>query len=150
MWPGAAYFETRVLSADPLELICLLYQHAIDAVRDARRYMASGEIAARAHAISKTIAILGELNGSLDHSAGGGISSNLEQLYNYMTIRLTEANLHKKEAPLAEVERLLATLAEAWKETRARQSASTQAAVTLPSTTWQESGDACVGHGWSA
>jgi flagellar secretion chaperone FliS len=150
MGPGEAYLEARVLSAEPLELVCLLYQHAIDAVRDARRHMASGEIALRAQAISKTLGILGELNGSLDHNAGGDISSNLEQLYTYMTIRLTEANLRKEEAPLAEVERLLATLAEAWKETRARQSESIQASANLPSATWQESGEACVGHGWSA
>jgi flagellar protein FliS len=149
MWRGDVYLETRVLSADPLELTCLLYQHAIDATRDARRYTASGEIAARAQAVSKTIGILGELQGSLDHSAGGDISRSLDGLYTYMTIRLTEATLRKEEAPLAEVERLLATLAEAWKEAGTRQSESAQAA-NLPSAAWQESEEAYAGHGWSA
>jgi flagellar protein FliS len=139
-----------VLSADPLELICLLYQHAIEAVRDARAHMASGEIAPRSQAITKAIGILGELNLSLDHGAGGAISSNLEQLYNYMTVRLTEANMRKQEAPLREVEGLLSTLAEAWKETRVRQSESSQPAAKLPAEAWQESEDALVAHTWSA
>ena len=149
MWKQA-YLETRVLSADPLELICLLYQHAIEAVRDARAHMASGEIAPRSQAITKAIGILGELNLSLDHGAGGAISSNLEQLYNYMMVRLAEANMRKQEAPLREVETLLSTLAEAWKETRARQSESSQLAAKLPVEVWQESEDALVAHTWSA
>jgi flagellar protein FliS len=149
MWKQA-YLETRVLSADPLELICLLYQHAIEAVRDARAHMASGEIAPRSQAITKAIGILGELNLSLDHGAGGAISSNLEQLYNYMMVRLTEANIRKQEAPLREVEVLLSTLAEAWKETRVRQSESSQPAAKLPAEAWQESEDALVAHNWSA
>lgn len=149
MW-RQAYLETRVLSADPLELICLLYQHAIEAVRDARVHLASGEIAPRSRAITKAIGILDELNVSLDHAAGGAISSNLEQLYNYMTVRLTEANMRKQEAPLAEVESLLSTLAEAWKETRAGQSGSSQAPAKLPVEPWQESGDALAAHTWSA
>jgi flagellar protein FliS len=149
MWKQA-YLETRVLSADPLELICLLYQHAIEAVRDARVHMASGEIAPRSQAITKAIGILGELSLSLDHGAGGAISSNLEQLYNYMTVRLTEANMRKQDAPLREVEGLLSTLAEAWKETRARQSESSQLAAKLPVEVWQESEDALVAHTWSA
>ena len=149
MWKQA-YLETRVLSADPLELICLLYQHAIEAVRDARAHMASGEIAPRSQAITKAIGILGELNLSLDHGAGGTISGNLEQLYNYMLVRLTEANMRKQEAPLREVEGLLSTLAEAWKETQARQSESSQPAAKLPPEAWQESEDALVAHNWSA
>ena len=149
MW-RQAYLETRVLSADPLELICMLYQHAIEAVRDARVHLASGEIALRSGAIAKAIGILDELNVSLDHAAGGAISSNLEQLYNYMTVRLTEANIRKQEAPLAEVETLLSTLAEAWKETRARQSDSSLPPAKLPVEAWQESGDALAAHTWSA
>jgi flagellar protein FliS len=149
MW-RQAYLETRVLSADPLELICLLYQHATEAVRDARVHLASGEIALRSRAISKAIGILDELNASLNHAAGGAISSNLEQLYSYMTVRLTEANMRKQEAPLAEVESLLSTLAEAWKQTRAQQAESSQPPAQLPVEAWQESGDALAAHTWSA
>lgn len=150
MGRGEAYLEARVLSADPLELVCLLYQRGLETVRDARRYMAARDIAGRAEAISKTLAIIGELNSSLDHNAGGDVSGNLERLYSYMTVRLTEANMRREEAPLVEVERLLTTLAEAWKEVRARTSESAPAPVHMPAAAWQESGEACAVHAWSA
>jgi flagellar secretion chaperone FliS len=113
-----AYLENRVLSADPLELICLVYQHAIDMVHDARGHLADGNIPARSRSISRAIAAISELDLSLDHAAGGEISRNLAELYRYMRQRLTEANLHRQDAPLAEVISLLSTLAEAWDTSR--------------------------------
>ncbi|MGD1070287.1 MAG: flagellar export chaperone FliS [Bryobacteraceae bacterium] len=109
-----AYLETRVLSADPVELIDILYEYAILNVQEARSGLARGDIAARAKAISKTIAILGELDSSLDRELGGAIASNLARLYQYMRGRLTVANLKRADDPLAEVEALLKTLGEAW------------------------------------
>ena len=150
MMVRAAYLEAHVLSADPLELICLLYQHAIDQVRQARRYLANGEIPERCQAISKALAAIGELDSSLDLNAGGAISSNLEQLYCYMTLRLTEANLRRDDKLLAEVESLLETLASGWKETRARQAAISQAPAVAAVEAWQGTGEAGDAHAWSA
>ncbi|SPE36970.1 Flagellar protein FliS [Candidatus Sulfopaludibacter sp. SbA6] len=116
MWQNAqdVYLESRVLSADPTELVCLLYQAATAAVRNARRQLAAGEIAARARSISTACEILIELTGSLDHARGGEISRRLAQLYDYMIRKLIEANFQQRDAPLAEVLGLLSTLAEAW------------------------------------
>jgi len=108
------YLEGCIASADPLELVRMLYQGASGAVRDARRYLAEGEIALRSRSISKACEILIELTASLDHTAGGEISRRLEQLYDYMQRRLLEANIRQADEPLAEVLGLLATLGEAW------------------------------------
>lgn len=144
-----AYLQTHVLSADPMELVCLLYQHAIEAVKDARRHLAAGDIAGRAAAISKTIGILGELKSSLNREAGAAISSNLEQLYEYMMLRLTEANVRRQDKPLAEVESLLSTLGQAWQEARTRPAATGAPAVPA-APVWQESHLEPAAHGWSA
>jgi len=109
-----AYLEGRVLSADPLELIRLLYQGCINAVRDARRMLADGDIAGRSRAITKAFDIIAELMNSLDRERGGEISRRLALLYDYMQRRLTDANLRQADAPLAEVLGLLSTLAGAW------------------------------------
>jgi flagellar protein FliS len=109
-----AYLENRVLSADPTELVRLLYQAGLEAVRDARRHLANGDIVARSRAISKASAVLLELVGSLDLERGGEIAERLGRLYDYMLRRLTEANFQQSDAPLAEVLSLMATLAEAW------------------------------------
>jgi flagellar protein FliS len=113
MW-RRAYLETRVLSADPVELINILYEHATLRVQDARDSLVRGDIAARSKAILRVIAILGELESSLDHTLGGEIAANLARLYRYMREKLTVANLQQTDEPLAEVEALLKTLGEAW------------------------------------
>jgi flagellar protein FliS len=102
------------LSADPVELIGILYEYAVTSVQDARNGLAQGNIADRSKAIAKVIAILGELESSLDHKLGGEIALNLGRLYRYMRERLTSANLRQVDEPLAEVEALLKTLGEAW------------------------------------
>ena len=121
MWRNAhdTYLEERILSAGPVELVHLLYQAAITAVGDARRYMAGGEILARARAISKACDILLELTSSLDRERGGDMSVRFGQLYGYMHRRLVEANFRQSDEPLAEVAGLLAILAEAWEGVRA-------------------------------
>jgi flagellar secretion chaperone FliS len=119
MWRDA-YIESRVTSADPIELVQMLYDHALLRIRDARNHLAAGDIVGRSKAISTTIAILSELESSLDHNAGGSISGNLAALYQYMRTRLTTANLKQEQEPLLEVENLLSTLSEAWGAVRTR------------------------------
>lgn len=148
MWNGAhdAYLENRILSAEPLELVRLLYQAAIAAVREARERLAAGEIAARARAISKACEILIELNAALDHSRGGAISSRLAALYQYMLNRLLDANLQQADAPLAEVLGLLTTLSEAWEQTGTPVEAQ---AVESPWATQKEPAFVSAAHAWS-
>ncbi len=116
MWQNAhdAYLESRVLSAEPLQLVKMLYQAAIGAVKEARRHLANREIAARARAITKACTILAELTTSLDHERGGELSLGLARLYDYMSRRLIEANFKQTDQPLEEVLGLLSTLVEGW------------------------------------
>jgi flagellar protein FliS len=109
------YLETRILSASPLDLVNILYEHAIIEVGEARQHLAAGDVAARSRSISKAIAIIGELQGSLDRDSGGEIAANLARLYHYMRARLTTANCEQSDAPLAEVGHLLESLGEAWR-----------------------------------
>jgi flagellar secretion chaperone FliS len=116
MWRNAhdTYLEERVLSADPVELIQMLYQAALTAVADARRHLAERQILVRAQSVSKACNILVELNTSLDFDRGGEITVRLSQLYGYMHRRLVEANLRQSDELLAEVSGLLSTLMEGW------------------------------------
>jgi len=139
-----AYLENRVLSADPLELIRMLYQAALDSVASARRHLAAGDIPARSRSIGRALAIVGELEGALDHSAGGPIARTLADLYRYIRQRLTEANLRQKDAPLAESESLLETLFEGW-----RQVQPAPAAPVLAGSAWN-TGSPQESHTWNA
>jgi flagellar secretion chaperone FliS len=113
-----AYLESRVLTADPLELIRMLYRAALGATGRARAHLAGGRIAERSREISRAWAILGELAAALDHQRGGELSGRLAGLYAYLQERLLEANLRQKAEPLAEVEKLLKTLLEGWEGAR--------------------------------
>jgi flagellar protein FliS len=150
MWKDA-YLESRVLSADPVELVCLVYGHAIDSIQEARGYLAAGEIAARSQSISRAIAAVSELQGSLDHAVGGDVSRNLAGLYQYIRQRLTEGNWRQKDAPLAEAESLMRTLAEAWNGVRVSppESPASRAFPTPQAGPWMES-DTGGAHTWSA
>jgi flagellar protein FliS len=116
MWNSGhdAYLESRVLTADPIELVNMLYRACTQAVREARRHLAEGRIAERSRQINQACAILIELATSLDHERGGEISQRLALLYDYMQRRLLEANMQQSDPPLADVLGLLATLSEAW------------------------------------
>ena len=151
MWKDA-YLESRVLSASPLELICILYQYALDSVRDARRHLTAGDIVARSRAVCRAVSAISELDASLNRAEGGAISRNLGELYQYLRQRLTEANMRQKDAPLAEVESLLTTLAEAWKAASvqpAHESSAVETDPEFPAAAWRES-DSGSAHRWSA
>jgi flagellar protein FliS len=151
MWEEA-YLESRVLSADPLELIRVLYQHGVESVQAARRHLAAGDIAARSRAIGHAIGAISELDGALDHVNGGTISRRLAELYQYIRLRLTEANMRQMDDPLAEAESLLTTLAEAWESTHLQPSLELAGVHVGPgpqASAWQESVHGGE-HTWSA
>jgi flagellar protein FliS len=111
-----SYLESEILSADPIRLVELLYRGAIEAVQRTRERLRDNDIAGRAAASSKVSAIIDELNCSLDRERGGEIGEQLGRLYDYMQSRLIDGNVRQADEPFAEVERLLTTIYEGWKE----------------------------------
>ena len=108
------YLEAEVMAANPLQLVRLLYRGALDSITAARRHLRLGEIRARSVAITKAMAIVTELARSLDAERSGELSHNLAELYGYVQSLLLDANVRQSDPPLAEAEKLLSTLLEAW------------------------------------
>ena len=115
------YFESEVLSADPVKLVTLLYRAAREAVTNAGVALAAGDIPARSKHILKAWEVVHELRGSLNHDQGGDISRNLEDLYTYISQRLLDANTEQSQKALDEAGAVLAILAEAWQGVQAHQ-----------------------------
>ena len=109
--------DDEVLNASPVKLVHLLYRAAVDSVASARRYLRLGDIRARSRAITKAMRIVTELALSLNPAEGEELSRNLAELYAYVETLLIQANLEQSDAPLAEAESLLSTLAKAWEST---------------------------------
>lgn len=114
--PYQAYTEGCVFSDQPLRLVVALYEGALDATRQATGCLQARDIWGRGKAINKAIAILSELLVSLDEQKGGEIAGNLKGLYLYMQRRLIEAHSRQAAPPLLEVEKLLETMLEGWRE----------------------------------
>jgi flagellar protein FliS len=107
--------ETGVAAADPHKLILMLFDGTHAAICAARLAISRNDIAAKAAAISKAIAIIdGGLKASLDIKAGGVLAERLAGLYDYMLNRLLAANLRNDTELLDEVNRLIDELRGAW------------------------------------
>lgn len=106
--------SARVAEADPHQLVAMLFEGATQRIRRAQACLDQGEIALKGKAIGEACAIIGHLNGSLDHEAGGQLAANLSSLYDYLVRRLTEANLHNDRAALSESLDLLGEVEAAW------------------------------------
>ncbi len=131
------------MAADPVELIHLLYEHGLLQLKAAQAAVAAGDVTGRTRAIFKMLAILSELEGSLDRNAGGSIGHNLARLYQYMRKRLVEGNTKRDAQAFSEVESLLRTLDEGW--TAMQHSASSPAApLYSPAVT------ETMAHNWNA
>jgi flagellar protein FliS len=106
--------KTSVEDATPHRLIQMLMDGALDKIAAARGFMERGEISQKGAHISWAISIIDGLRVSLDKSVGGEIAQNLDDLYNYMMTRLTEANLKNDTNYLNEVSGLLRQIKGAW------------------------------------
>lgn len=106
----------EIKTASPEGVIVKLYEGALRFLRQAKRCHSEGDVAGRATAVGKTLAIVNELQQSLDLEKGGEIARNLDALYFYVTDRLLEANLRSTEQALEDSMGVLETLHEAWAE----------------------------------
>lgn len=110
--------ETGVQSADPHELINMLFNGLLDTLVVAKGAMERQDLAAKGKAISKAVRLLDEgLKAGLS-PAGGQLSVNLGNLYDYCIRRLTHANIHNDVEAVEEVRNLIDPIAESWRTIR--------------------------------
>jgi flagellar secretion chaperone FliS len=96
-------------------LISMLFEGALSSLAGARGALAAGQMDVKSRAVAKAVRIVGEgLRASLNLKDGGAIASDLDSLYGYIELRLTQANMRNDDAALDECVRLLKPLSEAW------------------------------------
>lgn len=121
--PVSAYksvgVESSVSTADPHQLISLLFEGALSAIATAKGELARGNVPQRGIAISKAIDIIENgLKASLNLEVDSDLPEKLNALYEYMVVRLLQANLKSDLAALDEVSSLLSEIHGAWIEIR--------------------------------
>lgn len=109
--------ETSVDQANPHNLVEMLFDGLLVAVGAARAALERGDIKTKCQQIVIAVRILEEgLKCALNLEQGGELAANLDRLYGYCVVRLTQANARNDDAALAEVARLIEPLARSWKQ----------------------------------
>ena len=107
--------QTMVASASPHGLVALLFDGFIAAVHRAKGGLRNQDTRAKGQAIGQAVRILDEgLKSALDLKEGGKLAADLSDLYDFVCLRLTQANLRNDEAALDECLALMTPLREAW------------------------------------
>ena len=109
-----AYRRTEVESRTSLELVVMLYDGALRFLDVTRDGIARRDIRARRDGVSRLLAIISELQSTLDVERGGDVATSLNALYAYATERVVEATVRNDTAPLDEVRKILETLRDGW------------------------------------
>jgi flagellar secretion chaperone FliS len=109
-----AYRTVDAQSRSPLELVVMLYDGAIRFLGEARDAEQRKDVWGHATAVSKALAIVGELRSTLNLEEGGDMALDLDRLYDYMTTRLLEISTKRDASGLEEVRQLLTTVREGW------------------------------------
>jgi|SRR5689334_11211929 flagellar protein FliS len=107
--------ETGVPAASPHRLVTMLFDGFNEAIAQARGALRQGDVEAKGKAIGRAVRIVEEgLKAALDVEAGGALAADLSALYRYVTVRLTEANLHNDSRALDECAALIEPVRSAW------------------------------------
>lgn len=109
-----AYFQTNVGTTDQGQLLLLLYDGALNFLRQARDKMLANDYAAKGILIGKVIDIVNELSNSLNMERGGVLAENLNNLYFLCGARLLQANVKMSVEQLDSVAGILSGLRSAY------------------------------------
>ena len=101
-------------SASPMELVIMLYDGAIRFLGESREASGKGDRRGRAKGISKALAIIAELQSTLNMDEGAEVARELDRLYTYASERLLDASVKRDDSAIDEVRKLLGTVRAGW------------------------------------
>jgi len=110
------YQQTQFTTSDRGQILLLMFDGGLRFLARARSGLEAGDLEQFGHNLGRAQAVIAELLHTLDHKAGGEIARNLDRLYRFMLGHLTEANLNKSAKHVADVARILDTIAAGYRE----------------------------------
>lgn len=123
------YRTVQISTVDRGRLLLMMYDGGIKFLRQAKAGLEAKDIVKFARFISKSQAVIAELQNTLDFEVGGTIAKDLDRLYDFMLFYLTEANLQKDPNKIQRVINLLDTIAGAYRHIIENDPVATQRAV---------------------
>lgn len=106
--------QAQIIDASPHRLIQMLMEGGLSRMAQAKGALERGQTSLKGELIGKAIAIVGGLREALNAEKGEELAVKLDALYEYMMVRLSEANLKNDTAALEEVMGLLREVKSGW------------------------------------
>jgi len=122
--PFAHYQQNAVLNAGPGQLVLMLFNGILKFVKQADLALENGDLPRAHNALVRAQDIVSYLRETLNTDFK--IGQDLDALYDYIYNRLVQANLKKEREMLAEVDRMVRELKEAWSQALKSRSAPEQ------------------------
>ena len=114
----AAYANNKITTATPAELTLMLYEGAVKFCNMAIVAVENKDIEKAHNSIMKVQRIIEEFQITLDHKYP--VWEDFNNVYEYLLLRLRDANLKKDKEILEEVLGHLRTMRDTWKEVMAK------------------------------
>jgi len=114
--PAQTYRQLAVQGASPLELVVMLYDGAITALLRAIDAIETHDIERKCLHLNRAVAIIIQLEGTLNFEQGGEIAQNLQGFYAYSRAKIMKANIDNAAEILRSLIEYFTALRDAWKE----------------------------------
>lgn len=106
--------KSDLASADPHRVIQLLMQGALEKLALGKGCIERGDLAGKADSLTRAVEIINGLRDALDRDANPELVDNLESLYDYMVVKITEASVTKDTKIIDHVMTLILQIKGAW------------------------------------
>lgn len=114
------YVENRIRSAQPVEIVAMLFEIAIESVKTAIADLKTNDRFARSRAVTRAEQAIHELVISLDHSVDPSFSRTSAGLYRYALDRVVAGHASESEQEFQEALAVLQPLGSAWTDLTTR------------------------------
>ena len=112
--PAHAYRQFSVQGATPLGLVVMLYDGVIAAMQRAVTAIEAHDIQKKCEHLNRALAIILQLEGTLNMELGGEVAQTLKALYLYARGQAIKANIENSAAILRALIEKFSTVREAW------------------------------------
>ncbi|WP_221074021.1 flagellar export chaperone FliS [Agarivorans aestuarii] len=106
--------KDQVATADPHRITQILMQTALENLAVAKGCIERADFQNKGKPLAKATSIITSLKNTLDFDRGGEIAGNLNDLYEFMLTRLSEASIANDAAIVEEVIGLMLPIKSAW------------------------------------
>jgi flagellar protein FliS len=132
------YHRTAIETAEPIQLIILCYEAAMNDLKQAEELHERQEMNDAYRKIRHAQDVITELLVGLDYERGGDIARNLNRLYNYILRQLIGINSRENATIYSHLIKILSELKDGWEAIRLSSSQKPVKAGLLPRN-WQAS-----------